>query len=62
MLSIGIDIGSVAAKAAAYNGGEKIVATAIYPTGWSPPKEVGGEKLLKDVLKQANATEKILKP
>ena len=58
MLSIGIDIGSVAAKAAAYNG-EKIVATAIYPTGWSP-KEVG-EKLLKDVLKQANATEKDIK-
>lgn len=53
MISIGIDVGSVAAKAAAYNG-EKIVATAIYPTGWSP-KQVG-EQLLEDVLKKAYAT------
>lgn len=58
MLSIGIDIGSVAAKAAAFNG-EEIVATAIYPTGWSP-KEVG-KKLLDEVLKKSNAREKDIK-
>ncbi len=53
MISIGIDIGSVAAKAAAFNG-EKIIATAISPTGWSP-KEVG-EKLLKEILEKTNTT------
>ena len=52
MISIGIDVGSVAAKAAAFDG-EKILATAIYPTGWSP-KEVG-EQLLEDILKKTNA-------
>lgn len=58
MISIGIDVGSVAAKAAAFNG-EKIVATAIYPTGWSP-KQVG-EQLLEDVLKKAYATKDDIK-
>jgi len=52
LISIGIDVGSVAAKAAAFDG-EKILATAIYPTGWSP-KEVG-EQLLEDILKKTNA-------
>ena len=47
MISIGIDVGSVAAKAAAYDG-EKIVATAISPTGWSP-KGVG-KQLLDEIL------------
>jgi len=47
VISIGIDVGSVAAKAAAYDG-EKIVATALMPTGWSP-KESGGQ-LLKDIM------------
>lgn len=51
MVSIGIDIGLVTAKAAAFNGKE-IVATSIYPTGWSP-KEVGN-KLLKDIKKELN--------
>ena len=35
MISVGIDVGSVAAKAAAYDG-EKILVTALMPTGWSP--------------------------
>lgn len=39
MISIGIDVGSVAAKGAAYNGKE-IIKMAILPTGWSP-KESG---------------------
>lgn len=51
MISIGIDVGSVAAKAAAYNG-EKIVSTALLPTGWSP-KETG-EKLLKQIMEELN--------
>ena len=49
MISIGIDVGSVAAKIAAFDG-EKIIATAILPTGWSP-REVG-EQLLKDILEK----------
>lgn len=49
LISIGIDVGSVAAKAAAFNG-EKIIATAISPTGWSP-KGVG-QKLLDEILKK----------
>jgi len=58
LISIGIDIGSVAAKAAAFNG-EKIIATAISPTGWSP-KEVG-EKLLKEILEKTNTTKENIK-
>lgn len=53
MISIGIDIGSVAAKAAAFDG-EKILAMSIYPTGWSP-REVG-EQLLEDMLKETNSS------
>jgi len=49
LISIGIDVGSVAAKIAAFDG-EKIIATAILPTGWSP-REVG-EQLLKDILEK----------
>lgn len=58
MISIGIDVGSVAAKAAAFNGDE-ILVTAIYPTGWSP-KEVG-ELLLENILKKSNTTKKDIK-
>jgi predicted CoA-substrate-specific enzyme activase len=39
MYSIGIDVGSVAAKAVAYDG-QNIIAKEIIPTGWSP-KESG---------------------
>lgn len=39
MYSVGIDVGSVAAKAVLFNGSE-IVASRIAPTGWSP-KETG---------------------
>lgn len=39
MYSIGIDVGSVAAKAVAFDG-QNIVAKEIMPTGWSP-KESG---------------------
>lgn len=39
MYSVGIDVGSVAAKAIIFDG-EKIVAKEIIPTGWSP-KESG---------------------
>lgn len=51
LISIGIDVGSVAAKIAAFDG-EKIIATGILPTGWSP-KGVG-EQLLKDILEKIN--------
>lgn len=40
MVSIGIDIGSVCAKAVAYDGG--IINRLIMPTGWNP-KETGKE-------------------
>jgi len=53
VISIGIDVGSVAAKAAAYDG-EKIIATALLPTGWSP-KESGGQ-LLKEIMVGLNIT------
>lgn len=39
MYSIGIDMGSVAAKAVVFDG-EKIIGKRIIPTGWSP-KETG---------------------
>lgn len=58
MISIGIDVGSVAAKAAAFNGKE-IIATAIYPTGWSP-REVG-EQLLEDIMEKTNTSRKNIK-
>lgn len=53
MISIGIDIGSVAAKAVAYDG-EKIVARALLPTGWSP-KETGNQ-LLKEITEKLSIT------
>ena len=49
MISIGIDVGSVAAKIAAFDG-EKIIATGLLPTGWSP-KSVG-EQLLEEILEK----------
>lgn len=49
MISIGVDVGSVAAKAAAYDG-EKILATSLIPTGWSPQE--AGNFLLNDILKK----------
>ena len=58
MISIGIDVGSVAAKAAAFNGKE-IIATAIYPTGWSP-REVG-EQLLEDIMRKTNSASEDIK-
>ncbi len=58
MISIGIDVGSVAAKAVAFNG-EKIIATAIYPTGWSP-REVG-EQLLEDIMRKTNSASEDIK-
>lgn len=53
MISIGIDIGSVAAKAAAYDG-ENILATSLTPTGWSPKE--AGDFLLKDILEKTKLT------
>lgn len=58
MISIGIDVGSVAAKAAAYDG-EKIVSTALLPTGWSP-KETA-EKLLNQIIEELNITRSNIK-
>lgn len=49
MISVGIDVGSVAAKAAAYDG-ESIIATSLTPTGWSPKE--AGDFLLKDILEK----------
>ena len=51
MISIGIDVGSVAAKGAAYNGKE-IIKMAILPTGWSPKES--GEELLKNIMSDLN--------
>jgi predicted CoA-substrate-specific enzyme activase len=50
MFSIGIDVGSVAAKAAVFDG-QKIIAKEIMPTGWSPRDS--GVLLLEQVLKKA---------
>ncbi|AOT69244.1 acyl-CoA dehydratase activase [Geosporobacter ferrireducens] len=47
MISIGIDMGSVAAKAIAYDG-KNIISKVILPTGWSP-KETG-QKILEHFL------------
>lgn len=49
MISVGIDVGSVAAKAAAYDG-EKIIASSLTPTGWSPKE--AGDFLLADILEK----------
>ena len=51
MISIGIDVGSVAAKGAAYNGRE-IIKMAILPTGWRPKES--GEELLKNIMSDLN--------
>lgn len=53
MISVGIDVGSVAAKAAAYDG-EKIIATALLPTGWSPKES--GNQLLTEIMNKLNIT------
>ncbi len=58
LISIGIDVGSVAAKAVAYDG-SKIVTTALAPTGWSP-KEIG-EKLLDEVMAKASISKEDIK-
>lgn len=50
MYSVGIDVGSVAAKAVVFDG-EKIVAKEIIPTGWSPKES--GEKLFEMVASMA---------
>lgn len=51
MISIGIDVGSVAAKGAAHDG-KKIIATTILPTGWSPKES--GEEILKNIMLKLN--------
>lgn len=58
MISVGIDVGSVAAKAAAYDG-EKVIATSLTPTGWSPKE--AGDFLLNDILKQTGLTKDDIK-
>ena len=58
MISIGIDVGSVAAKIAAYDG-EKIIGTDLLPTGWSP-KSVG-EQLLEKILQKTNTPKNRIK-
>lgn len=50
MYSVGIDIGSVAAKVVLFDG-EKIKAYRICPTGWSP-KETG-QMLLCEIIENA---------
>jgi (R)-2-hydroxyacyl-CoA dehydratese activating ATPase len=55
MFSIGIDMGSVAAKAVLFNG-SKIIAKVQLPTGWSP-KETG-QKILEEILHQGEIEKK----
>lgn len=55
MITLGIDVGSVAAKAVAYDGKE-IVARAILPTGWSPKDT--GQQLLQDIMLQLDINRK----
>ncbi|MBB6214145.1 putative CoA-substrate-specific enzyme activase [Anaerosolibacter carboniphilus] len=50
MFSIGIDVGSVAAKAAVFDG-QNIIAKEIIPTGWSPRES--GATLFDQLLKIA---------
>lgn len=50
MFSIGIDVGSVAAKAVVFDG-QQIVAHEILPTGWSP-RDIG-MALFESILKKA---------
>ncbi len=51
MLSLGIDIGSVASKAALYDG-DKILARSLTPTGWSPVD--ASEKLIEEICQKAD--------
>lgn len=53
MISIGIDIGSVCAKAAAYDG--KVISRFMLPTGWNP-KETG-ELIYKRILEESGRDE-----
>ncbi len=57
MISIGIDIGSVCAKAAAFDG--KVVSRCLLPTGWNP-KETG-ELIYKRLLEEAGRDESAVK-
>lgn len=49
MFTIGIDIGSVAAKAVAYDG-TQIVGMEMLPTGWSPRET--GSRLLEALIRE----------
>lgn len=51
MYSVGIDVGSVAAKAVIFDG-QEIVAKEMIPTGWSPKES--GLKLFKEITTKAN--------
>ncbi len=55
MLTIGIDIGSVATKAVMMENGKKIITKHITPTGWSPKES--GERVYREVLEK-NGLEK----
>ncbi|HUN53600.1 MAG TPA: acyl-CoA dehydratase activase [Smithella sp.] len=61
MLTAGIDIGSITAKAAVFSGG-KLLATKVIFTGYN--SELAGLKVYEEVLKEAgidkNAIEKIV--
>lgn len=50
MLTIGIDIGSVATKAVMMEDGKRIITKHITPTGWSPKES--GERVYKEMLDQ----------
>lgn len=50
MLTIGIDIGSVATKAVMMEDGKKIIAKHIRPTGWSPKES--GKRVYQELLDQ----------
>lgn len=52
MLSIGIDVGSSATKAVAYNG--QVLGSIVIPTGWNP-KEAGAQAL-EQVLQVAGVS------
>jgi len=49
MVTVGVDVGSAAAKAVVFNG--KIVSIAIRPTGWSPRET--GRKVFEEALAKA---------
>lgn len=53
MISIGIDIGSVCAKAAVYDG--TVISRCMLPTGWNP-KETG-ELIYKRILEESGRDE-----